>query len=94
MTMPHTLHAAIAEHLAHGAMAGTDAMTDCLCTLAVQATAEPLAASPAPAAPLTAQQRQRLADAECDPALVWVLPLGVLGSVALCMLLAWCGAAP
>lgn len=72
------LDAAAAAHLAHGAMAGADPLTDSLLGQ-LDACAQEGAAAPLPyAAGLTDAQRTALAEAQCDP---W-LPLAmVLGAV-------------
>jgi hypothetical protein len=75
------LDAAIAAHLAHGAMTGADPLTDSL----FDQLEAPAAEGALPAGPvhcgLTDAQRIALAAAEQDPALRWLLPLGALAGL-------------
>lgn len=72
------LDAAMAHHMAHAAMACADPLTDSLLAQLDEAAAEEGAAMAVPyAAGLTPQQRTALAESGTDPALRWLLPLGV-----------------
>lgn len=79
-----TLDTACRTHLAHDAMAGCDPLTDSLFSLLDTACAEEGARPPSTAgAGPTAAQRAALAQADADPALAWLLPLGmVVGALA------------
>lgn len=72
-----TLDAATTAHLAHGAMAGADPLTDSLFAQLEAPAAEGALPPSQAGAGLTAVQLAALADAGEDPLLDWLLPLGV-----------------
>jgi hypothetical protein len=90
MTSSRTAHlsvedfdAAFMAHMAHGAMAGNDPLTDSLFGQLEAAAAEGAMPAAPYAAGLTEQQRVELAEAQSDPWLYWVLPAGVAVALAL-----------
>lgn len=75
--------AAVAASMAHGAMSGADPLTDTLYDQLESCAAEGALPASNAGSGLTARQRLALAAAGSDPALRWVLPLGVLGGLLL-----------
>lgn len=71
--------AAVADNMTHGAMAGADPLID---SLYGQLEA-PAAEGALPPLPYSAGRAAALAEAQRDPALRWVLPLGLLAGLVL-----------
>ena len=77
------LDTAMTVHAQHGAMSGADPLTETLYDQLECCAGEGAQPASHAGSGLTARQRLALAAAGSDPALRWVLPLGVLGGLLL-----------
>lgn len=83
MQHQQALDDAVASHMTHGAMTGADPLTDTLYGQLEGPACEGAQAHSTAGAGLNDAQRAALDAASRDPALRWVLPLGVLGGLLL-----------